>query len=105
MDRTSGDKLKALNETIRDVVLGKTEQEEEDVESEHLDELSKNLLRRYAKKAGDQATKAYYGGKRGGAVGQKRASGEWKAQDKIAGRAKVPATDANKGKRAPTLKK
>ena len=60
MDRTTGDKLKALNETIRDVVLGKKVDHDIEEEVEQLDELSPQTKASYVKKAGRQlAAKAF----------------------------------------------
>jgi len=75
-------------------------------EVEQVDELSKNLLTRYKKKADAQTTdhmkKFDHGGKKPSAAStanfNKRHAGSNTADDKIKGKyAKVPATDANKG--------
>jgi len=77
-------------------------------EVEQIDELSKNLLTRYKKKADAQTTdhmkKFDHDGKKPSAAStanfNKRHAGSNTAADKIKGKyAKVPATDANKGLR------
>jgi len=58
MDRTTGDKLKALNETIKDVVLGKIAEEDiQEEEVEQLDELSPQTKASYRQKAAKNITK------------------------------------------------
>jgi hypothetical protein len=82
--------------------------------AEQVDELSKNLLRRYSKKADAQTTahmskidnRDPKNPKRPSAASsanfKKRMTGTNTASDKIKGKyAKVPATDANKGRRVP----
>jgi len=109
-DIKSGDKPTAPKKTV--VAKEEVEQFVDSLDEEQLDELSKNLLTRYKKKADAQTTnhmskidqrdpKNPKGPSAASSANfKKRMTGSGRADDKIKGKyAKVPATNANKGKR------
>jgi len=115
--RSGGDDIKSGDKpTAPKKVVAKEEVEQfvDSLDEEQLDELSKNLLTRYKKKADSQTTAHSASIDRrdpknpknptaaSSANFKKRMDGSGRADDKIKGKyAKVPATDANKGKRGP----
>jgi hypothetical protein len=107
-----GDQLSNGDKKTPTVAKEDVDQFVESLTEEQLDELSKNLLRRYKKKADAQTTnhmskidqrdpKNPKGPSSASTANfKKRMTGSGRADDKIKGKyAKVPATDANKGKR------